>query len=350
MAINALSLFIIGLPLGLLTLTACNGDKGDDGLTDGGATDGGSTDGGSDGGTGDGGEPCGITILSTEPADGETSWYWRDPLQVTLDGATDDLSFSLVSGSGVEVPLTLTTSEGGLVHTLTPGSGMTGSETYTLNMDVCGNVDAIGFSTTAYGTSLNVEASSLIGHTWYFDLPGATFVQPIGIGALLSTFLTMPILVGVTDANSEMIDLLGAQGVRDESEAWVQDLAQVTWDFPAASFEESPYFHVIADEVIIGYQYGSTLYEIPVYGFEVEGTISADGSTIGGAKAFGQGDTRNMGPLIGAGDEPTALCETFASIGLVCEECPDGIQSCMTLEVLFPEAPLLSGVTLVEVE
>lgn len=344
-------ILLAGVLLGWLALgVACKGKDGAD-PTDGGGSDGGADGGGTDGGgTGDGGVPCDVNVSATRPADGQTNWYWRDPLKITLDGATDDLGFTLTDSSGREIPLSVSASDGGLVQTLSPGAGMTGSETYTLAMDICGKSDAISFTTSAYGLPLQVDEAELVGRTWYFDLPGATFVQPVGVGALLSTFLTMPILVGVTDASVDSIDLLGAQGVRDASEAWVQDTDQLTWDFPPADFGEAPYFEVEAEVIVIGYNYGGKLYEIPVYGFTVQGTIAADASKVGGGRAFGQGDTRNMGPLLGAGDEPTALCDTLASIGLECEVCPDGVQSCMTLEVLFPEAPLLPDVTLVEVD
>ena len=327
-------------------------DTGDGGTGDGGAGDGGTGDGGTgDGGVGDGGTTsCTVAVDETEPEDGDTGWYWRDALEVTLDGATDSLSFSLVDSSGTAIALTDSSSEGGLVHTLTPGAGMTGMETYTLTIEVCGDTQTVTFQTDEFGQPLESPANDLAGNTYYFDLPGATFVQPVGVGALLATFLDVPILVGFTAADETMVDLLGAQAARDADDEWVQDTDQLTWDFPAAGFEEAPFFQAIASEIVIGYSYGGDLYEIPVYEFQVEGTIAADGQSIGGGRALGQGDTRNMGPLLGAGEEPTALCEMLADIGLVCEACPDGEMSCLTLEVLFPEAPLMADITLVEVE
>ncbi|MCB9777119.1 MAG: Ig-like domain-containing protein [Alphaproteobacteria bacterium] len=346
-------LAVIGL--GLTTTIACK-DKGDDtggiGSDDGTGDDGTGTDTDSgatdtDGGTTD----CEVDIDSLEPDDGDTGVYWRDPMEVTLDGATDpsNVTFTLTDSGGAAIPVTASWSEGGLVATLTAGDGMTGNETYTLQVDVCGNSASTSFTTSAYGLPLEGDPVSLKDTAFYFDLPGATFVQPPGVGALLATFLDVPIILGITDVSSTQIDLLGAQGERNDADEWIQDLAQVTWDFPVADFGTSPYFEAEAAEIVIGYSYGGDIYEIPVYNFHVEGTFSADGTRIGGGRAIGKGDTRNMGPLLGAGDEPDAVCEFLGTVGLVCEDCGDGNETCITLEALFPEAPVLPGVTVVEI-
>jgi len=342
-------LILPALVLAAAAGTACK-DKG--GTTDdSGLGDGGGTDGGGDGGGDTGTTTCTVAVTATTPTDGTTAWYWRDDLQVTLDGATDDVVFSLTDSGGSLIPTTFSTSEGGLVYTITPVSGMTGMETYTLTTQVCGETSAISFETDEYGTPLAMDATSLVGNTYFFDLPGATFVQPAGVGALLSTFLDVPILVGITAADNTMIDLLGAQATRDSSDAWIQDLAQLTWDFPAASFTDAPYFSATAAEITIGYAYGGDIYDIPVYDFEIRGTLSSDGLKIGGGQALGQGDTRNMGPLLGgAADDPTAVCDLLSGVGLVCEKCPDGVQACLTLEAHFSDAPLLDGVILSPVE
>ncbi|RME24289.1 MAG: hypothetical protein D6798_11560 [Deltaproteobacteria bacterium] len=331
-----------------LFAAACNGDKTTD-TGSGGGGDGGADGGVTDGGSADGGSSCTVAVVETEPDDGETGWFWRDELTVTLDGATDDVSFRLVDSSGTEIPLTESWSEGGLVATLTPGEGMTGLEVYTLTIDVCGTTTEVAFETDEYGLPLEDAPESLVGHTYYLDLPGATFVQPAGVGALLSTFLDVPILAGVTAASETSIDLLGAQAMRDSSDNWVQDTDQLTWDFPAAPFDTAPFFETTADEIVINYSYGGSVYAIPVYDFHIEGTLSADGQRIGGAIAMGKGDTKNMGPMLGAGDEPDAVCKFFASVGLECEDCGDGTMTCLTLEAHFPEATLLEGVELVEV-
>lgn len=348
---HTLALLALPLAFGLPTTLACSGDKGDDTSVagDGGsASDGGSSSDG--GGSSDGGAECTVAVTDTEPESGETGWYWRDRYEVTLDGATDDASFTLTSSGGTDIPLSEEWSEGGLQVVLTPGVGMTGDETYTLSIDVCGTTTDVVFQTSSYGLPLESDPSALVGNTYFFDLPGATFVQPVGVGALLATFLDVPILLGVTNATSSEIDVLGAQAERNSSDEWVQDMAQLTWDFPAGPFDESPYFSADAAEVVITYSFGGDVYEIPVYNFHIEGTFTADGSMIGGGIALGKGDTSNMGPMLGLEDKPEALCGYLGDLGLECEDCGDGSMTCITLEAWFPEAPLMPDTDLVVIE
>jgi hypothetical protein len=339
------------IPIGLLLAAACNRDKGagdtggvGDGGSDGGVGDGG--DSGGDGGGDSGGPACTASLLDSEPSDGETEVYGRDDivLEFDADARAGQIVLSWDGGSSDLSSLAAWESDG-LVATLS-GLELQASTAYSLDI-ACGDGIRLGFTTSEYGAPLSVDPSALVGRTYHLDLPGAKFVEPPGVGALLGLFLEQPILVGVTAADASSIDTLGAAGVDDGNGGVEQDLDQSTWDFPAADFGDAPYFATDPSDIVIVYSYDID-YEIPIYGFEFEGTFSADGSSIGGGKAGGLGDTRNLGPALGLDDDPLALCGYLAGFGLECEACPDEVAACLTIEAWFDPAPALDGVTLIE--
>ena len=114
------------------------------------------------------------------------------------------------------------------------------------------------------------------------------------------------------------------------------------WDFGSATFEDAPYF--ASDLTDIELDYDGV--PIPIYGFSLYGTFAPDGTSIGFAGASGLGDSRHMGPLIGAGSDPSAICDTAASLGVSCEDCPDGNPYCLEIELEFEPAPLVAGIDL----
>ena len=54
---------------------------------------------------------------------------------------------------------------------------------------------------TIYRDIARLEASGLPGKAYALDLANARFVKPEGIGALLGTYLTVPILAGIEAKN-----------------------------------------------------------------------------------------------------------------------------------------------------
>ena len=148
------------------------------------------------------------------------------------------------------------------------------------------------------------------------------------------------------DATKDSLQLMGAQGyINNVSGDVLQDTDYATWDFGEADFTGSPFFAASGETV---FEYNTI--EIPVYSFAIEGTFSADGTTIGGASFRGLGDTRNMGPLLKLGNDPGVTCELLEKYGLTCETCPDKEPYCLTIAGDFEESELLEDVTLEVVE
>lgn len=346
---NPLSLRRLSALLLIVGATACKTEEPtkpgtiDEELPD----DTGGSDGG-DGGSGDGGTPCVVAPTTMSPESGSSDVYNRGEMVILFDADVRDLSpvISLADAAGGNVPLNYTFDDTGLQIVAVPAAGALAANTeYTLSAAVCDNQLQSRFTTSAYGEPLSLSYGDLAGRTYHFNLGDADYAQPEGLGAVLSTFLTDPLLIGVGTVDASSIQILGTQGRMNE------DTGEITrrsgfdiWDFGVASFAEAPYFESEPTDIAIVY----SGVEIPMYDFRLAGTFSADGTSIGFASAEGVGDSRNMGPLVGLGDDPDAVCSLAAGFGFTCEECPDGGRYCVRIEAYFDPSPLVEGLTLVE--
>ena len=50
-----------------------------------------------------------------------------------------------------------------------------------------------------------------------------------------------------------------------------------------------------------------------------------------------------MGALIGKKDEPAAICEQAAALGVSCTDCPDGLPYCMFLSAVDVDGTRVPG-------
>lgn len=302
--------------------------------------------GGGDGGGGDGGVDCTASVDSVSPASGSSDVSYRAELVAVFDTDAREMGavFSLTDSSGASVPTSFSFDDTGLVAVVTPSSGaLAALETYTFGAAVCSNQLQTVFTTALYGGPLTVDPASLVGNTYHFDLGGAEYLQPEGLGGVLATFLTDPLLIGIGDASATSLAIQGTQGrVNVDTGEITQRPGFDVWDFGSASFADQPYFESAPADISINY--GGA--EIPMYDFHLSGTFAPDGSSIGFATASGVGDSRNMGPLVGLGSDPSAVCDLAAGFGFTCEACPDGERYCVRIEALFEPAPLIDGLTL----
>jgi len=337
-----------GLMLFVLSLSiACSGeDPSKPGTIDEELPDDTGGDGG-DGGGGDGVTDCTVGLSSISPASGSSDISYRAELVAVFESDVRDLGpvFSLTDSAGASVPVNFSFDDTGLVAAVTPASGALGAlETYTFGAAVCNNQLQTQFTTALYGGPLEVEPAALVGNTYHFDLGGAEYLEPEGLGGVLATFLTDPLLIGIADASATALTIQGTQGrLNVDTGAITQRSGFDVWDFGSASFTDQPYFESAPADISINYS-GA---EIPMYDFKLSGTFAPDGSSIGFATASGIGDSRNMGPLVGLGSDPSAVCDLAAGFGVTCEACPDGGRYCVRIEALFEPAPLVPDLTLV---
>lgn len=290
--------------------------------------------------------PCETIATATSPEDEEDEFFYRDSLSVTFSDDASGATLQILGPDGVEVPSTASWGDGNLQVEVTPDSPLVGNTTYTFHIAICEYSGDVTFTTSPYGADLEEEESSLVGNTYVFDMSKADIVQPEGLGYLLASYLTEPLLIGVDhlDTEAATIGMVGAQGLK-KSDGTYKQVGTEVWIFPDADFSSSPYFAASTPSITIDYGDAS----IPIGDFALEGTFSPDGLSIGGGHASGLGDTRNMGPLLGLGDAEDAVCTLIDSLGLSvgCEACPDGETLCLFLEVYFDEADIADGVTIV---
>lgn len=338
--------FKLAASLGLLVaggaLAACNG--GDDSGSKGGYVDRDSDDivttGGTTGGTT--GTDCEVTVSGLSPESGTTDVYYRDVMGVEFDEDASALSptVSLTDSAGTEIGTSVEFDDTGFKAAITPTTPLEALTEYTLSVEVCENTSAVSFTTSEYGGSLDIEVSALLGSTFNFSLGDAEYTKPEGLGALLSSFLNAPLLIGIDATDGDNIHILGTQGREGDTEV-EPDPAYDIWNFGNADVDGA-YFKSEAANIEIGYDCAT----IPIYDFQLEGTFAADGTSIGGGSATGLGDSRNMGCLIGAGSDPAAICNYAAGFGFSCDTCPDGNPWCLTIEAWFLPAPVVEGVSL----
>ena len=239
------------------------------------------------------------------------------------------------------VETTETWSAGNVQVAVHPVEPLEGDSAYTLHVELCGQTSDVTFSTAPYGSPVDESAGALVGNTYAFDFSQAEILEPEELGSFVSAYLTEPLLVGVASADASLIGLVAAQGQGDGGGSYEQAGGEV-WIFADADFTTNPYFAAEAESIEIA----AGDVSIPIEAFALDGTFAPDGTSIGGGHAEGWADTREMGALLGIGDEPSAFCDFAVIMDVTCSACADGEPYCMSIEIAFDEAALVEGVTI----
>ncbi len=290
--------------------------------------------------------PCSALVVESTPESGASNVYWRDEIRIVFDDYAADADIVVTDDAGADVPVDFSWDEARFNVRVLPAAPLAAATTYTVSVGGCGEDYAFEFTTDDWGAPLSIDSSELVGRVYNLDLAGADYEKPEGLGTLLGLYLTEPLLFQVTGVSPSGISLMGAQGIVNETTGEIQQNRSFrTWDFGTASFDENPYFGATTAGIAIDYA-GSV---IPMHNFHVEGTFSADGTVLGGARATGYGDTRDMGPLLQLGGDPGAVCDFAAGLGLECVECPDGNPWCLEIVCKFDDAEWLEGLELREI-
>ena len=189
---------------------------------------------------------CGVTIDETLPADGAADFYYRGTLAFELSDDDDTASLSVEGADGTAVDGTSSV-DGDMVY-FTPNAPLQPSTAYVANLTYCGSETpvAVGFSTSDLGTAAD-DVTVFEGKTYSLDLSSGNFVQPAGVGDLIGGLLENNILVGVTAATADSMDILGAISVAGSTD---QDTCTETLNIPPADFSQNPYFEIDASEGI----------------------------------------------------------------------------------------------------
>ena len=222
-------------------------------------------------------ENCEITILDTTPNSGAMSWFYRDGVTLTFSEADPDISIVATNSAGEEEAVAFEWDDVRLNATVLPESGTwSPAETYNLAVSLCGETPTLEFSTSEYGSTLEVEMDDLVGNTYFVDLSTADYIEPPGVGTILSLFIDTPLLFGVTNVDGGIIDFEAGLGTQsDTSGDWT--IFGEHWSFADAEFSESPYFYASTELLNIPFDTAN----IPVHDFYLTGTFSPDGNELG---------------------------------------------------------------------
>lgn len=285
-----------------------------------------------------GDEGCSVTIRSTTPTTGSADAYYRGAIEFELS-ATDPTAQIVTDIPGSQ------SVRGDKTIVWTPSAPLDPSTSYEATLHYCGGDATIDFTTSALGRPLDVDESDLVGRTYNLALADARVVEPAGIGSLLGQYLTVDILVSVSSADAEQIEMIGTLS-REDSDPPTQDFCNPTIPFSAGAFGDSPYFRFAGEgqAVIVASGYPVTI-EDP----EFSGTFAPDGSYFGGATLAGTIDTRAYDSLTGDAAEEGAVCELAPSFGVACEECPGRPDEVFCLGILIDsiQADEVGGVAVV---
>ncbi|MES2640069.1 MAG: Ig-like domain-containing protein [Myxococcota bacterium] len=267
-------------------------------------------------------EECTVSIDSTIPTAGALNANYRAAIEFKLSEA--DATATVTS----DIVGTTTVVDDGETIIFTPNAPLDPSTQYTVTLNYCRGASELSFTTSADGTPLT-DVNILQDRTYSLNLAEARIVEPAGVGAILGTYLTQDILVGVQSVNDSEIQMIGAIGV-EGSVPPVQDYCTSSIPFPVANFSEQPYFQIGPQTTTLAV----AGLEIVIGDLEITGTFASDGTYFTGGTLAGTIDTR---PLVGLVDtskkpDPNAICELAASFGALCGACPaDNEPYCLTL-------------------
>ncbi len=274
---------------------------------------------------------CDGDILEFFPPDGDNQVYYRTTVDFTFDELLGPETITL-SQNGATVAGNTVVIDNRLVFT--PSSPLAPNTTYDVELNWCHGPTALSWTTSEVGSATN--GPSLVGNTYGLDIGSGRFVEPPGVGSLISGLLESEILMGVTNVSAGDIEFLGA--LSDGGTG--QDMCSASFPMPVTDFTENPYFSAQSPVLVLDV----TGLLIEVEDFEISGAFAPDGSYIGGTTFGGVMDVRFLEDLVG-GD----ACDLFATFGVSCQPCPSGSISCLDLFVDSIHSPQKNGLTLVPI-
>lgn len=248
-----------------------------------------------------------VGLIGTAPPDGAVD-VAVDAVVVASLGAADPTAVITLTGEGGD-PVAGTSTAGGTTVTFTPAAPLAFGQRHTATVSwVCDTV-AADFRTEE--ARVPVDPADLVGVNYELNLTTATWVEPAGIGPLLSLVGLEPVYLGVVTASADELALRLAVGSP-------QDLCTPTTEVAAVSFVDNP-----------AMAFGPATLTLDLGGYPVgatDVTLSADLSpaalTAGVLEA--DLDTRPLVDLLVPGGPADAVCTLITTFGVSCGACPDG--------------------------
>ena len=289
-----------------------NGNTTTTGIPTGG-TPAGTTPGGTPGGTTTFDPACADVVVATWPENGRLNAFYRTTIEFFLNPAPTGSEVLIVADNGVPVP-------GSTVHhsdrvEFVPDDPLNANTTYSVELQDC-PPSVVTWSTSPTGAP--IDPTTAIGTVYAVDLDSGRWIEPPGVGSLLTGYLTVDVMVGIEDADASALTVLG--GVSEEG-TQNQDLCSETVMFPPADFTDNPYFELGPSDIAIGVLGTS----IDMYDLFLSGAFRPDFTGMEGATLEGQLDTRGLVPLVDPFGPPDAVCTLLVTFGVTCGPCVSGV-------------------------
>lgn len=281
------------------------------------------------------GSRCDIVVSETFPEADDFQAYYKTDVRFSLSAEDPTATIAVTDASGTEVPGTTTVS--GSIVTWSGAVDLAPETTYTATLNYqCGEAP-ITFTTSDTGKPTEVDIS---GFVYELDLESGEWVQPVGVGALISTHLgAVEVLVSPTTVTTTEITMIGALG--DGTGA--QDMCTPSFDFGQAAAWNDPYFELASEQLTL--DVAGTVVDIE--DLVLSGAFAPDGTRIQGTSLQGYIDTRQLNGLLESGDD---LCSLVAIVGAECEPCTDGSGTfCLSVHVDNIRAEQVPGASPLEV-
>ena len=285
--------------------------------------------------------PCDISIMRVNPEDQTVEHYFRDTLSATLTGVDTTAQIRVLDPTGIEILGTFSTEEIEMpidsessnpddldslprsVLSFDP-SGLSSNTRYTMEVSYCqgSQNETFAFTTSEYGTPVT---SSMIDKTFPMTLQNGNWVNPEGVGPILSALLQNSILFGILDERESELDVrLGVSVDNSFNQDYcfptiTDELPTFTYNNP--SFEMGP---ANVGVVISGFF-------IAIGNFYISGALSEDGGSWGHGVMKGTFDARDLDLALPL--SMGEICTLVESFGSVCGPCNDGISMCFDVEV-----------------
>lgn len=314
------------------------------------------------------GGTCDNSIDAVFPANNATDAYYRTTIEVTFDDREDTATVT-VSGPSGEVAGS--GSWNGDTYVFTPSAPLAPSTSYTVSIAYSctagGDPATTTFTTSEVGSE--TTAASLVGKTFSLNLASGRFVEPEGIGSILSDFIEQEVLIGVQSADASDIQMIGAIAA-EGSNPPAQAACDPTIPFPEAEFTGNPFFEIGPETTTLTV----AGYTVTIADLLISGAFGPNGDYIAGAVLAGTIDTRPLVPLLDQNADCSAgaprccdtdldpscdpnddvegccdedqICDLAFQIGVSCIACADNEDFCLSLYVDSMQAVEVSGLTL----
>jgi hypothetical protein len=275
------------------------------------------------------------TTVTPYPMVNQEGVYYRTPIEAAFLPERDPTATIRVEG--VEG----SPSWRGNTLIFTPDAPLAPSTTYTATVThACAPPEGASWSFTTSDVGAPVDPSTLIGSAYVADLRYGRVVQPEGGGSLLQTYLTSPLLVGITSADAERLDVLAALGSEADDDPPRQDTCKPTVPFGPAAFTENPIFESGPAAAPLSLEFAVFEKSVPFSGATFSGAFAPGGDYLAAAELRGELD------LVNRQIDGDSACGLLERVGIACQPCRHSSgDSCVELHVdnLFAEplsAPL----------